>query len=158
MSYYDNNYASLNEVWSRIPNYAQYSDYQSDRNEYGQTFTSFERNGPQLDRDFMRTYNSDREYIPSAMAPSRQYTMHGVEPRPPIRSTIPESTASVVSKCDEYKTKVSYGPDSYPNTYPMEYFTQLRCADKRMMRFYNRTILVLLFGLLIKWMLDRYNE
>lgn len=164
MSYYDNNYSSLNEVWGRVPNYSQYSDYQSDKNEYGQTFTSFDRNGPQLNRDFRRKYDIARDYNPEAdsVGPSRQYTYiktaNGMEPRPPIRSTIPESTASVVSKCDEYKTKVSYGPGSYPNTYPMEYFTQTQCDDRRMIKFYNRAILVLLLGLLIKWMLDRYNE
>lgn len=160
MSYYDNNYSSLNEVWGRVPNYAQFSDYQSDVPEYGTTFTSFDRNGPQLNRDFRRKYDTARDYHAEADAvgPSRRYTYKqtpdGLQPQPPLRSTLPEETKRIVSKCDEYKTKVSYGPGSYPNTYPMEYFTQLN-EDRRMMKFYNRAILVLLLGLLIKWMLDQ---
>lgn len=167
MSYYDNNYASLNEVWGRIPNYAEYSDYQSDRPEYGTTFTSFDRNQtPQLNRDFRRKYDAARDYTPQedAVGPSRRYTYRqtpdGPQPQPNLRSTLPESTKRVVSKCDEYKTKVSYGPSSYPNTYPMEYFADFCAqsnADRRMMKFYNRAILVLVLGFLIKWMLDRYD-
>jgi hypothetical protein len=137
MSYYDN-YASLNEVWGRVPNYAQYSEYQSDKNEYGTTFTSFDRKGPQLNRDFRRTYDISRNYEP----------------------TVSPSIRPIANKFDEYKTKISYGPDSYPNTYPMEYFTHpftRDCDDRKMIKFYNRAILIVVIGLLIKWLLDTYK-
>lgn len=163
MSYYDNQYTSLKEAWGRVPNYSQYSFYQSDKNDYGQTFTNLERDGPQLDRKFRRKYDTEREYDADIQYPSRRYTIETgeVKPRPPLRKTIPKSSGvpDIVQKIDEYRTKINYGPNSYPNTYITEYFGNLMPTnDKQMVKFYNRAILVLLIGFLVKFILDKLGK
>lgn len=158
MSYYDNQYSSLAEAWGRVPNYSKYSVYQSDKNEYGKTFTSFESNGPQLDRDFRRKHEKEEDGTNlSQTAPSRQYTypVGSTVPTPLIRNTIPESSRNIIAKNDEYLTKLNYGPDAHPNVYIKEYFTN---PERRIVKFYNRAILVLLLGLFVKWVLDQYKK
>jgi hypothetical protein len=156
---YDNQYSSLTEAWGRVPKYSKYSAYQSDKNEYGKTFTSFEPNGPQLDRDFRRNHEKEEDGTNlSQIASSRQYTypVGSTVPTPPIRTTIPKSSKNIIAKNDEYLTKLNYGPEAYPNVYTKEYFTN-PIQSRRIIKFYNRAILVLLFGLFAKWVLDQYH-
>jgi hypothetical protein len=165
MSYYDYQYVSLAEAWGRVPKYSKYSFYQSDKNEYGQSFTSFDTKGPQLDREFNRGYQKKREYDQDTKHPSRRYVIHegDTEPSPPVRDTIRETAdqtglPKIIKKCDEYKTKLNYSNSGYPNTYPTEYFQDIRRSfekEKRIVRFYNKAIIILLLGFLLKWLLDR---
>lgn len=168
MSYYDYQYVSLAEAWGRVPKYSKYSFYQSDKNDYGQTFTSFDSKGPQLDREHDRGYQNKREYPDQEPKhPSRRYVINtgDTSPSPPIRDTIRESAPAefprIIKKCDEYKTKINYSPSGYPNTVGTpEYFHNTATFEKerRIVRFYNKAILILLIGLLLKWLLDKVGS
>jgi hypothetical protein len=158
MSNYDYQYVSLSEAWGRVPKYSKYSFYQSDKNEYGQTFTSFDNKGPQLDRDYERGYHTKREFdsTGSSNDASRKYVIKQGEitPSPPVRDTI--SIPEIVQKCDEYGTKLNYSKAGYPNTMITEYFNNFQnTKEQRIIKFYNKAIIILLLGLLLKWILDK---
>lgn len=166
MSYYDYQYVSLAEAWGRVPKYSKYSFYRSDKNDYGQTFTSFDSKGPQLDREYNRGYQKLRNPVDNAgnpepdkkgsFSPSRRYTIRegDVKPSPPLRDTVPSAPFEENRACDEYLTKLNYSKSGYPNTYVMEYFQNTLEKEKSLVRFYNKAIIILLLGFLIKWLLD----